>query len=127
MFEFFDTVVVLVGSGYPPLFVQDGTYHYNLCLGGALREWFLKGCKAMNYRVTRRCNNCYNRYDGGYACPECGSSDTGSHFCDDCRWAYDPDDYEDGWVECPKCKGDVYDIGEMWDNLHDDDWMFPNR
>lgn len=34
--------MVLVGSGYPPLFVQDGPYHYNLCLGGALREWFMR-------------------------------------------------------------------------------------
>ena len=81
----------------------------------------------MSHRVTRHCNNCGYRYNGGYECPECGSSDTGSHFCDDCRWAYDPDDDEDGWVECPKCKGLGYDIGEMWDNLHDSDWMFPNR
>ena len=43
MFEFFDTVVVLVGSGYPPLFVQDGPYHYNLCFGGASHEWFIRG------------------------------------------------------------------------------------
>lgn len=33
---------MLIGSGYLSLFVQDGPYHYNLCLGGALREWFMR-------------------------------------------------------------------------------------
>ena len=45
-------------------------------------------------RITRCCNQCEYRYDGG--------------------------------LKCPKCGEDVYNIGEMWDNMNDSDWMFPN-
>ena len=83
----------------------------------------------MSDRWERHCNACGHRYSWGRrSCPVCGSRDTGSRYCFECDWAYDPRDYDSDYEEtCPRCGDSSDDLGEMWDNLHDDDWMFPNR